>query len=55
MHGSKDLKPGTFRGILHDLGLTVEDFIPKLNPTAGVRRAHANSFVESRRSGTVRP
>lgn len=26
MHGSKDLKPGTLRGIIRDMGLTVEEF-----------------------------
>lgn len=30
MHGTKDLKPGTLRGIIHDMGLTVEAFIAKL-------------------------
>ena len=30
MHGSKDLKPGTLRGIIHDMGLTVEAFTNKL-------------------------
>ncbi len=30
MHGSKDLKPGTLRGIVHDMGLTVEEFTGKL-------------------------
>ena len=30
MHGSKDLKPGTLRGIIHDMGLTVEEFTNKL-------------------------
>ena len=30
MHGSKDLKPGTLRGIIGDMGLTVEEFIAKL-------------------------
>ncbi len=30
MHGSKDLKPGTLRGIIHDIGLTVEEFTNKL-------------------------
>jgi predicted RNA binding protein YcfA (HicA-like mRNA interferase family) len=29
MH-SKDLKPGTLRGIITDLGLTVEEFIKRL-------------------------
>ena len=26
MHGGKDLKPGTLRGIISSLGLTVEEF-----------------------------
>jgi predicted RNA binding protein YcfA (HicA-like mRNA interferase family) len=26
LHGSKDLKPGTLRGIINDMGLTVEEF-----------------------------
>jgi predicted RNA binding protein YcfA (HicA-like mRNA interferase family) len=26
MHGSKDLKPGTLRGIISDMGLTIEAF-----------------------------
>jgi predicted RNA binding protein YcfA (HicA-like mRNA interferase family) len=30
MHGTKDLKPGTLRDIIHDLGLTVDEFIAKL-------------------------
>jgi predicted RNA binding protein YcfA (HicA-like mRNA interferase family) len=30
MHGSKDLKPGTLRAIINDIGLSVEDFITKL-------------------------
>ena len=30
MHGSKDLRPGTLRGIINDMGLTVEEFIGKL-------------------------
>jgi predicted RNA binding protein YcfA (HicA-like mRNA interferase family) len=30
MHGSKDLKPGTLRGIIGDLGLSVEEFIRRL-------------------------
>jgi predicted RNA binding protein YcfA (HicA-like mRNA interferase family) len=30
MHGSQDLKPGTLRGIINDMGLTVEEFIAKL-------------------------
>ena len=30
MHGSKDLKPGTLRALVHDLGLTVDEFNDKL-------------------------
>lgn len=30
MHGSKDLKPGTLRGIVADLGLSVDEFVAKL-------------------------
>jgi predicted RNA binding protein YcfA (HicA-like mRNA interferase family) len=30
MHGTNDLKPGTLRAIIHDMGLTVEEFIAKL-------------------------
>ena len=30
MHGSKDLKTGTLRGIINDMGLTVEAFTNKL-------------------------
>lgn len=30
MHGSKDLKPGTLRGIIHDMGLTVEEFTARV-------------------------
>jgi hypothetical protein len=30
MHGSKDLKPGTRRGIINDMGMTVEEFTAKL-------------------------
>ena len=26
MHGGKDLKPGTLRGIINDMGLTIEEF-----------------------------
>lgn len=30
MHGTKDLKPGTLRGIIADLGLSVDEFTAKL-------------------------
>lgn len=30
MHGRKDLKPGTLRGIINDLGLSVEEFLARL-------------------------
>lgn len=30
MHGTKDIKPGTLRGIIADLGLTVDEFVKKL-------------------------
>lgn len=30
MHGKKDLKPGTLRGIIADMGLSVEEFVAKL-------------------------
>ena len=30
MHGSKDLKPGTLRGLIDDMGLSVEEFIERL-------------------------
>jgi predicted RNA binding protein YcfA (HicA-like mRNA interferase family) len=30
MHGSKDLKPGTLRGIINDMGLSVDEFIAGL-------------------------
>ena len=30
MHGTKDLKPGTLRGIINDMGLKVEEFAAKL-------------------------
>lgn len=30
MHGSKDLKQGTLRGIINDLGLTADEFVSKL-------------------------
>jgi predicted RNA binding protein YcfA (HicA-like mRNA interferase family) len=30
MHGHKDLKPGTLRGIIADLGMTVDQFCEKL-------------------------
>jgi len=30
MHGTKDLKPGTLRGIIYDMGLTVDEFTAKL-------------------------
>jgi predicted RNA binding protein YcfA (HicA-like mRNA interferase family) len=30
MHGTKDLKPGTLRGIITDMGLTVEEFVSKM-------------------------
>jgi predicted RNA binding protein YcfA (HicA-like mRNA interferase family) len=26
MHGGKDLKPGTLRGIITDMGLTIDEF-----------------------------
>ena len=30
MHGNKDLKPGTLRGIISDMGLSVDEFAGKL-------------------------
>jgi predicted RNA binding protein YcfA (HicA-like mRNA interferase family) len=30
MHGGKDLKPGTLRGIIADMGLTVDEFVALL-------------------------
>ena len=30
MHGSKNLKPGTLRGIIADMGLTVDEFVVRL-------------------------
>jgi predicted RNA binding protein YcfA (HicA-like mRNA interferase family) len=30
MHGSSDLKPGTLRGLIADIGLTVDQFREKL-------------------------
>ncbi|MDB5328312.1 MAG: ycfA [Phycisphaerales bacterium] len=30
MHGTKDLKLGTLRGIIADLGMTIDDFIARL-------------------------
>ena len=30
MHGTKDLKPGTLRGIVNDMGLSVDEFIALL-------------------------
>jgi predicted RNA binding protein YcfA (HicA-like mRNA interferase family) len=30
MHGNKDLKPGTLRGIIADMGLTVDEFLARL-------------------------
>lgn len=30
MHGSKELKPGTFRGLIADVGMTVKEFNEKL-------------------------
>ncbi len=30
MHGSKGVKPGTPRGTIHDLGLSVEELVNKL-------------------------
>ena len=30
MHGGKDLKPGTLRGIINDLGLSVDEFVVRL-------------------------
>lgn len=32
MHAGKDLKPGTLRGIITDLGLTPEEFAERLSP-----------------------
>lgn len=29
MHGTKDLKPGTLRGIINDMGLTIDEFTAK--------------------------
>jgi hypothetical protein len=30
MHGTKDLKPGTLRGIVTDMGLSIEEFKSRL-------------------------
>jgi predicted RNA binding protein YcfA (HicA-like mRNA interferase family) len=30
MHGAKDLEPGTLRGLISDMGLTVNEFVAKL-------------------------
>lgn len=30
MHGSEDVRPGTRRGTIHDLGLSVEELVNKL-------------------------
>lgn len=30
MHGSQDLKPGTLRGLIADMGLTVDEFVGRL-------------------------
>ena len=30
MHGAADLKPGTLRGIIADLGLSVDEFVTRL-------------------------
>ena len=30
MHGTKDLKPGTLRGIINDMRLTVDEFTARL-------------------------
>ena len=30
MHGTKDLKPGTLRGLILDMGMTVDEFTAKL-------------------------
>ena len=30
MHGTTDLKPGTLRGIISDLGMTVDEFVKRL-------------------------
>jgi predicted RNA binding protein YcfA (HicA-like mRNA interferase family) len=30
MHGRKDLKPGTLRGLIADMGLSVDQFVAKL-------------------------
>jgi len=30
MHGSKNLKPGTLRGIIADMGMTVDEFVARL-------------------------
>lgn len=30
MHGTKDFRPGTLRGIIADMGLTVEEFVARL-------------------------
>ena len=30
MHGTKDLKPGTLRAIINDMGMSIEEFIGKL-------------------------
>jgi predicted RNA binding protein YcfA (HicA-like mRNA interferase family) len=30
MHGAKDLKPGTLRGIINDMGISVDEFVKLL-------------------------
>jgi predicted RNA binding protein YcfA (HicA-like mRNA interferase family) len=30
MHGTKDLKPGTLRGIINDMGISVDEFVKLL-------------------------
>jgi predicted RNA binding protein YcfA (HicA-like mRNA interferase family) len=30
IHGAKDLKPGTLRGIITDMGLTVDELVARL-------------------------
>ncbi len=30
MHGAKDLKPGTLRSIIQDMGMTIEEFNTRL-------------------------
>jgi predicted RNA binding protein YcfA (HicA-like mRNA interferase family) len=37
VHKGRDLKPGTLRGLIDDMGLSVDEFVERLCPAGGRR------------------